>query len=260
MGGIETRSPAGRTRARRAAPGIPIWGPEAALPPAEGVLIAVPDSALAGCADALASRLDPATRVVLHTSGLVPASVLGPVARKGRHLGSIHPLVSFPTATGPLVTLNGAVAAVEGDTSAVHEACRLARSLGMRPVRLTAAAKPQYHAAAAMAANLTHTLVAAARSLLVLSGLSERGAVAALRPLVRGAVEAALMARGIENLTGPLGRGDAWAVRTHLAALPEPAAAAYRAVGNIAVAALAAQRLLRESQLQEMRRALTVLP
>lgn len=220
----------------------------------------MPDSALRVCADALAPRLNPATTVVLHTSGLVPAGVLGPLAQKGRHLGSIHPLVSFPTATGPAVTLNGVVAAVEGDTSAVREAGHLARTLGMRPVTLNAAAKPQYHAAAAMAANLTHTLVATAKTLLVRAGFSERCAVAALRPLVAGAVEAALTARGIENLTGPLGRGDAWAVRTHLAALPETAAAAYRAVGTIAVGALASQRLLRESQLQEMRRALTALP
>jgi predicted short-subunit dehydrogenase-like oxidoreductase (DUF2520 family) len=236
-----------------------VFGPNDMLPPANGVLIAVPDHALGACADALAPRLDPATKVVLHTSGLVPASVLRPLARKGRHLGSMHPLVSFPTATGAAVTLRGAVAAVEGDPAAVRVAGDLARALGMRPVTLTAEAKPLYHAAAAMAANLTHTLVVTAKTLLVRTGFTAAGAAAALRPLVEGAVEAALEAEGIENLTGPLGRGDASAVRAHLAALPVAAAAAYRAVGQIAAVALASQCRLSESQLQEMTQALTVL-
>jgi len=260
VAGILARSPAGRARARRGAPGIPILGPGAPLPPAAGVLIAVPDSALAACAVALVPRISPATTVVLHTSGLVPAAALRPLARRGRGLASIHPLVSFPTAAGPAVALCGVAAAVEGDRSAAREARALARALGMRPVAIAAAAKPRYHAAAAVAANLTYALVADAKALLVRSGFSPRGAAAALAPLVHGAVAAALAARGVECLTGPLARGDGRAVSAHLGALPHATAAAYRAVGAIAVAALEAQRLLRESELQELRRALTPLP
>ncbi len=260
VAGIQARSGAGRSRAHRAAPGTPMFGPDDALPPAPGVLVAVPDSALGACAIALAPRLDPATTVVLHTSGLLPADVLRPLARKGRHLGSLHPLVSFPTATGAGVELRGAVAAVEGDAAAVREARALARALGMRPVSVAADAKPLYHAAAAVAANLTHTLVATSKALLVRAGFRKSGAAAALRPLVRGAVEAALAARGIENLTGPLARGDALAVRAHLDALPAAVAGAYRSAGAIAVDALEAQLLLSQSQLQELRRALTPLP
>jgi predicted short-subunit dehydrogenase-like oxidoreductase (DUF2520 family) len=224
-----------------------------------GVLIAVPESALAECAEGLSPRMSAATTIVLHTSGLVPADVLGPLSRKGRHLGSMHPLRSFPSATGAAVELHGVVAALEGDATAVREARSLARALGMRPVTLTPGAKPLYHAAASVAANLTHTLIATAKALLVRAGFSESGAAAALRPLVEGATEAALAANGMESLTGPLRRGDASAVRSHLAALPEDVAAAYRAVGGLAVQALASQRSLSESQLQELKRALTPL-
>ena len=257
--GIEARSRAASGRARRACPGVPVYGPDEALPPADAILVAVPDWALGTCAAALGPRMDPATKIVLHTSGLAPASVLASLSRAARSVGSFHPLVSFPSATGPAVELDRVVAAVDGDAVAVRAARHLARALGMRPVYVPPEAKPRYHAAAAMAANLTHILVATSKDLVGV-GFSERGAAEALRPLVRGAVEAAAAARGIGNLTGPLARGDAQAVQAHLAALPEGAAAAYRAVGRLALIALTSQRLLSESQIQRLERALTVIP
>ena len=257
VAGVEARSPRGRARARRALPGVRTFGAAALLPPVHGVLVAVPDSAVAACAERLEPRLHPDTRVVLHTSGLLAADALAAVARSVPAVGSIHPLVSFPTAAGPLVRLGGAVAAVEGNAAAVREARALALALGMRPVRVAAAAKPSYHAAAALAANLTHVLVVTAKDLLSGAGFAPRGAAAALRPLVAGAMEAALDARGMENLTGPLGRGDGAAVMAHLAALPEGAAAAYRAVAALAVAALANERLLSEMRIRDLELALT---
>jgi len=172
-------------------------------------------------------------------------------------VGSFHPLVTFPTATGAVVPLVGVVAAVEGDDGAVREARALARALGMRPIRLNAKTKPRYHAAAALAANMTHTLVVVARAQLVQVGLPPRLVARALRPLVTGSVEAALLARGFEMLTGPVARGDALAVRSHLEALPGRAATAYRAVASLAIAGLAEQGLISEKQARELGLALT---
>ncbi|TAM56886.1 MAG: DUF2520 domain-containing protein [Acidobacteria bacterium] len=257
VAGVEVRSPRGRARVRRALPGVRTFGAAASLPPVHGVLIAVPDSAIPACAARLAPRLHPATSVVLHTSGLLTADALAAIAAAGPTVGSFHPMASFPTATGPLVRLAGVVAAVEGRPAAVREARRLALALGMRPVRIAAAAKPSYHAAAALAANLTHALVATAKDVLTGVGFTRRGAAAALRPLVAGAVEAALSARGMERLTGPLGRGDAEAVLAHLAALPGGAAAAYRAVAAVAVAALSEEGLLPDTRIRDLKVALT---
>jgi len=255
--GVEARSPAARARARRACPGIRLVRPDAALPPARGLVVAVPDSALAGCASALAPRIHPATKVALHTSGLAPAGVLSPLARATLRIGSFHPLVAFPSATGPVVDLSGVAAAVEGEPAAVRSACALARALGMRPFVIAAEAKARYHAAAALAANLPHALVAVAHAMLVGTGLPRAIAARALARLAGGAVASAAAARGMERLTGPIARGDAHAVRAHLDALPERAAAAYRAVGLLALEALAAQKLLKESQIHTLERALT---
>jgi predicted short-subunit dehydrogenase-like oxidoreductase (DUF2520 family) len=257
LAGVEVRSASGRARVRRALPGVRVVTSGEPLPPAEAILVAVPDSAIPGCAARLAPLLHASTTVVLHTSGLAAAEALAPVARSGRSAGSLHPLASFSSATGPLVELHGAVATVEGDPAAVRAARQLAAALGMRPVRIAAAAKPAYHAAAALAANMTHALVATAAGALREVGFSHRDAAAALGPLVAGSVAAALSARGMENLTGPLARGDAEAVAAHLAALPAAAADAYRAVAALALGAVTAQHLLDETQVRELERALT---
>lgn len=236
--GVAVRSPASRRRARRLLPHTPLFSDEATLPPAAAILVAVPDDALPDVAGRLSKRLTAPPRVVLHTSGLHPAGVLAPLAGRQTAVGSIHPLVSFPAPGGPLVPLSGVLAAVEGEDRAVSAARALARSLGMRCHRLAAADKPRYHAAAVLAANLAHALVVAAREQLGSVGFGHRDSAAALEPLVAGAVRAAVEARGWERLTGPLVRGDAGTVESHLTALPEELRDAYRAVSAMALARL----------------------
>ena len=256
--GVEVRSRRGRARLRRAAPTVAAFPPAGPLPGSDAILLAVPDSALAECARALASRIGRTTRVVLHTSGLVTSEALAPLRRPGCSVGSMHPLVSFPTATGAPVVLRGVAAAVEGEEEAMRWARRLARGLGMTPFRLAAASKPRYHAAAAMAANMTHVLVATARALLVDAGLPRRFAGAALRPLVAGSVAAALSAHGLERLTGPVARGDAVAVGADLASLPRRERAVYRAVAALAVARMRSDGALDERGARRLLAALTL--
>jgi predicted short-subunit dehydrogenase-like oxidoreductase (DUF2520 family) len=257
LAGVETRSPAGRARVHRLLPAVARCSPESPLPPAQGVLLAVPDSAIADCAAALAPRLPSTTRVILHTSGIAPATALAALAGGSRALGSLHPLRAFPTAGGPLVELRGTVAAIEGQPAANTWARRLCRVLGMRSFVIAAEDKPRYHAAAVLAAGHVHTLVAVAREELVRIGMSRRLAAAALTPLSHGAIDGALAATGFEHLTGPLARGDGHAVGSHLAALPVDLAEAYRSVAILALAGVQAQGLLSPDQYDAVLSALT---
>lgn len=231
---VVSRSAASRRRARHHLPGASVVPLQSPLPQGTCYLLAVADDALQDTGAALASLL-PVTlpRVMLHTSGLHPAAVLAPLADLGVALGSLHPLVAFPSPPAPAPDLTGVWAIIEGDPAAQRAAARLARRLGMKPHRLAAAHKPLYHAAAASAANLTHVLIVAAKELLLECGFSHRQASAALRPLVLGSSAAALGARGFERLTGAIARGDAEAVAAHLHALPPELAATYRALAQL---------------------------
>lgn len=246
-----------RRTARRWLPGVPVLGSADVLPGCWGVLLAVPDRLVAVSAADLIGRLGPGVRVVLHTAGALPAEALAPLRSRRRAVGSLHPLMAFSRGGGPLQPLAGVTAAVEGDLSAVRAALSLARGLGMRGLRITAEAKPLYHAAAAVAANLTHILVATACSELSMAGPSRRRAAGALRPLVQQAVTAALASGDLSNLTGPLVRGDVGTIRSHLRVLSGDLAGVYSRVAALAVRELETEGLIRPETAVALATALT---
>ena len=236
--------------------GLPIRAQEMAVAAARTILLAVPDDVLHhGDTLRLGTATPPA--VVLHTSGLHPGRVLEGIAPPGCPLGSFHPLVSFPSPAGTLVSLKGRWAALEGDPQAVRRARRLARTLGMASSEVPTEMKSRYHAAAAVAANLTHTLTVVARSQLEQAGLSRKQAGQVLAPLVAEATSAALQASGWEALTGPLARGDEGTLTAHRRALPPEIWPAYAAVAHLAVAGLQHQGLLDAATAENLMRALT---
>jgi predicted short-subunit dehydrogenase-like oxidoreductase (DUF2520 family) len=207
------------------------WDPPSTWSTPGLLFICVPDPAVATVAAELARRLDLTGATVLHTSGLLTAEALAPCRAVGARVASWHPLQSF----GPLdPAWDGVACAVEGDPEAVAVGFTVARDLGLRPWPIRPADKALYHAAAAVAANLTHVLVAAACDLLERCGLPATPADHPLRPLVETSLRAALTTPGLEGLTGPLARGDLDSVARHLEALPPALADAYRAVVAVA--------------------------
>lgn len=201
---VGTGRAGGAIAARLTERGLTVVAGREALADAELVLLAVPDSAIAG----VAGRV-PIGPWVAHVSGATSLSALAPHARRF----SVHPLQTLTRERGP-EQLDGAWAAVTAETDEALEAARwLAETLGLRPFELADADKPLYHAGAAMASNFLVTLHAAAARLLEESHVPPE----ALVPL---------MTRTIENgfvLTGPIARGDWSTVDAHLRALEERA-------------------------------------
>lgn len=212
-------------------------------PSEAALLFAVPDGAVAAAAAAWASALEranlPAPGVALHTSGLLPAAELAPLAGVGASVGSWHPLVAL---AGPrLGAFRGLTVGVEGEPAAVALGERIADAVGARPVRVRGGEKARWHAAAVLASNcLLACLSAAAREA---SAASDGGAeIDDLLPLARSALDEVADHGLTEGLTGPVARGDAAAVARHLDALDPGAAALYRPLA-VELLRLAAPRL-----------------
>jgi predicted short-subunit dehydrogenase-like oxidoreductase (DUF2520 family) len=169
--------------------------PEAGL-----VVICVPDDAIPEVAAGV-----PVGPWVAHVSGATSLAALEPHVRRF----SVHPLQTFTRARGP-EQLDGAWAAVTAETDEARGAGRwLAETLGLRPFELDDAARPLYHAGAAIASNYLVTLHAVASDLFRAAGAPPE----ALVPL---------MLRTIENgfeLTGPIERGDWETVEAHRRAI-----------------------------------------
>jgi predicted short-subunit dehydrogenase-like oxidoreductase (DUF2520 family) len=169
---------------------------------AEGelVVICVPDDAITE----VAAQTDVGPWVA-HVSGATPLAALEPHRRRF----SLHPLQTFTRARGP-EQLDGAWAAVTAESDEARTVgFWLADTLGLRAFELADAARPLYHAGAAIASNYLVTLHAVASDLFRAAGAPPE----ALVPLMR---------RTIDNdfeLTGPIERGDWETVEAHRRAI-----------------------------------------
>jgi predicted short-subunit dehydrogenase-like oxidoreductase (DUF2520 family) len=173
---------------------------------AELALLCVPDTAIRDVAQGLSLGHGLSQRGWIgHVSGATPLSALDPHERRF----SLHPLQTFTRARGP-EQLDGAWAAVTAETDEARAVgFELARVLGLQPFELADAARPLYHAGAAIASNYLVTLHRVASELFAAAGAPPE----ALEPL---------MLRTIENdfeLTGPIERGDWATVEAHREAI-----------------------------------------
>jgi predicted short-subunit dehydrogenase-like oxidoreductase (DUF2520 family) len=217
------------------------------LPPADLLVIAVPDRAIAEVAGRLAP-LAAAVSGAVHLSGLTPVGALAPLA-PGCPVGSFHPLQTLPNPRDGAARLKGAWVAVTcSDDGLFHRLVELAQSMGCHPFALADDRKALYHAAASAAANYPVAALAMARRLFEAAGVG----FGVAEPLVRAAVENALTLGPEAALTGPVARGDAGTVAAQIEAvrrgapqLAEPFVALVRATARLAGTEAAIEEALR---------------
>ena len=245
--GVSAISDASVHRARTRLPDSEILPVEEVARRSELLLLAVPDSELAGLARGLAGAgVVRAGTIVAHTSGANGVAVLAPLAELGALPLAIHPAMTFTGHDEDIVNLGNACFGVTAaDDIGYAIAQSLVIEMGGEPVRVAEADRALYHAALAHGSNHLVTVivdaVAALREALAgpgllgqqtgddqPNGLAER----LLAPLASAALDNALR-RGRAALTGPVARGDVAAVAAHLEALnsADPLVAdAYRAL------------------------------
>lgn len=198
------------------------------------VFLCVTDRALPEVAAALAaSPLDWRKRAVFHTSGLVPARVLEPLARAGAHTASFHPAQTFARKQADPDLFRGIFFGLEGDPAAVRTALGIARRLGGAALVLEEKDKALYHAACVVCSAGGTALFDAASRLLAGTGLDAGDAARVLMPLAERTLRNVKELGAPAAFTGPISRGDVRTVLSHFAALPAKGAARalYAALG-----------------------------
>jgi len=236
-------SAASRDRAARLLPNAAILpADEVARAATDLLLLAVPDDALAAVIAGLAKTgALTGSQVVAHTSGAHGLAVLG-----GVHGMALHPAMTFTGETGDLDRLPGIAWGITARDRAF--ATGLVADLGGIPEWVAEDARPLYHAALTHGANHLVTLVNEAADLLRAAGIERPARL--LSPLLHAALDNALRL-GDAALTGPVSRGDAGTVATHLERMPADAVPAYLALARrTADRAIAAGRLRRQDAAQ----------
>lgn len=239
-------SRASRARAEALLPHAEILPPDETVRRADLALLAVPDDVLPGLVRGLAAAdcLRPG-QILVHTCGSHGVGVLAPAVEHDVLPVALHPAMTITGRREDVTRLTGACVGVTGpdggaaddlpgeDAEAawlVGEA--LVVEMGAEPVRIPEALRPLYHAALAHGANHLVTLVRECVDLLTDAGIGPAERI--LAPLLSAALDNALR-HGDRALTGPVARGDAGTVATHLRHLDHRAPASaelYRALAR----------------------------
>lgn len=196
------------------------YEPDVTLPaaPLDGVVVAVPDGAVAEVAASLIGRI-PAHVPVLHTAGALSLDVLSALADEGHPVGSVHALAAVSDPVAGADRLRGASFGVEGEGAAAALAERIVAACGGRLLRVKPGGKPLYHASAVFAANYATALLSVGEHLMERAGIPPEDARAALAGLAAGAVANTAAHGPAAALTGPISRGDDATIRLHLSRL-----------------------------------------
>lgn len=204
-------------RAAALLPDVPLRAPDDVLTGCDLALLAVPDDVLPGLVRGLAAAgcFCPG-QIVVHTCGAQGIAVLAPAAEHGVLPLALHPVMTFTGCPEDVARLAGCsvgVTAVAGDEVAWSVGEALVVEMGAEPVRVAEEVRPLYHAALAHGANHLITLVRDCVETLERAGVGP--AQRLIAPLLSAALDNALC-HGDRALTGPVARGDAATVRTHL--------------------------------------------
>jgi predicted short-subunit dehydrogenase-like oxidoreductase (DUF2520 family) len=220
---VARRLAAARRAVRFMGCGIPVEMTDTRVMAAPIILLTTADSALAEVATALATRASGhnalSGKVVLHTCGSLPSSVLRPLKRRGASIGSLHPFQTVPNPTEGLRNLRGCYWGIEGDLAAQRVARNWVKALGGIAFNLRPTRKTQYHLAAFLVCPPVITLMEQAERLLGLAGIPSRTARAMLARFVAEAARNFVTLGGRRALTGPAVRGDWPTIGRHMAAL-----------------------------------------
>ena len=224
---VSTVSPRSRPRVDQLLPGVEYAAPHDVPANADLVLLTVPDDVLPGLVRGMAEAgVVRAGQLVAHTSGHHGLGILEPLTRVGALPLALHPVLTFTGTAVDLARLTGCSFGVTAPEPYRLIAEALVVEMGGEPVWIPEQHRPLYHAALAHGANHLVTLVTSAMDLLRDCGVDHPARM--LGPLLGAALDNTLRA-GDAALTGPVARGDAGTVATHLAELRVHAPDTHRA-------------------------------
>lgn len=160
--------------------------------------------------------------IVVHCSGVLPASCMDAIRQKGCYICSVHPMHSFIDPVVSLQKYSGTYCAIEGDREATDIVSKLFVAIGSKVINIASDKKALYHAAGVFASNYLLTLANQALDCLYAAHVTKDDAVGIITSLMQSTVNNLLIKKNPSSaLTGPLKRGDFATVNAHLLAFED---------------------------------------
>jgi predicted short-subunit dehydrogenase-like oxidoreductase (DUF2520 family) len=190
-----------------------------------------------------------------------PCATKGPLALEalqqiGAQIGAFHLLQSFGPSRYAWQRVAGSYAAVEAVGKLKRELWAVARIVGALPFEIRGNQRAAYHAAAVLSSNAITTLLDTGERILKNAGFEKALAGKMLLPLTRGAIENVALLGAEQALTGPVVRGDAETVKSHLIALTRQDRELYRSLMSAALELAIRSKRLTEADAKALREVL----
>lgn len=158
-------------------------------------------------------RLD--SKLFFHTSGAHPASILSPLDMKGALLGSLHPLQTFPDIESAIRVIPDTYVFIDGHEEAIPVLTLIGKTIGFDVVRIEGKNKVLYHLSAVYICNLLCALLYAGQDIMNKAGVE----LQPFFPIIKATLKNIETKGPLMSLTGPVIRGDAETVLSHLQAM-----------------------------------------
>ncbi len=163
--------------------------------------------------DAGVGRLD--GKVLFHTSGADPSSILKPLDERGARLGSLHPLQTFPDIDSAIAVLPDTYIFIEGEKEALETLTFIGEKIGHRVQMINSGDKVLYHLSAVFVCNLLCALNYAGEKIMDAINID----LGPFLPIIRATLKNIENKGPLMSLTGPVIRGDLKTVEAHLRAM-----------------------------------------
>lgn len=203
------------------------------------IIIATPDDEIESVCERIASSGAVGTsKKVIHLSGAGSLSLLQSAKNRGADIACIHPLQAFADVETAIANLPGSTFGITCEEHLIPWAEAFVQALGGVPFYVADEDKPLYHATACIVSNFLVTLMHIGESIYKHLGLTEKEALRAFWPLVKGTVKNIETWGTVKALTGPIVRGDEGTVERHIRAFREKLPAfleIYRLLGELTV-------------------------
>lgn len=192
------------------------------LPQADITMLTPPDHQILNVSQALSENNHlKAGSIVFHCSGTLSSEVLFSLKNKGCFTASIHPLHSFADPKISIEKYSGTYCTVEGDEQALNILCPLFENIGALVHHILPHKKALYHIGSIFASNYLVTLAEQASACFQEAGIEESLALEMILELMKNTLRNLENSKSFQNtLSGPIKRGDASLIQTHMNTLP----------------------------------------
>ncbi|MBP6940207.1 MAG: DUF2520 domain-containing protein [Syntrophorhabdaceae bacterium] len=189
-------------------------------------------------------------KVLFHTSGADPSSILKPLDEKGALLGSLHPLQTFPDIDSAISVLPDTYIFIEGDKGALETLASIGEKVGCRVQMIGSNDKVLYHLSAVFVCNLLCALYYAGEKIMDSINID----LGPFLPIIRATLKNIENKGPLMSLTGPVIRGDLKTVEAHLMSMGdrEEYKGVYKTLSGIAVKMAVERKALDDETVRQL--------